>query len=66
MLIIHGNLVWNTLSQIQINHSESNDTIDDDSTNSGVITVYWNMWQFNLSMTEPAVIPQIVRIANCL
>ena len=38
MLIIHGNLVWNTLSQVQINHSESNDTIDDDSTNSGVIT----------------------------
>ena len=38
MLIIYGNLVWNTLSQAQINHSESNDTIDDDSTNSGVIT----------------------------
>ena len=66
MLIIHGNFVWNTLSQTQINHSESNDTIDDDSTNSGVITADWNMWQFNLSMTEPAVIPQIVRIANCL
>ena len=38
MLIIHGNFVWNTLSQTQINHSESNDPIDDDSTNSGVIT----------------------------
>ena len=38
MLIIHGNFVWNTLSQAQINHSESNDTIDDDSTNSLEIT----------------------------
>jgi hypothetical protein len=34
MLTIHGNFVWNTLSQAQIYHSESNDNIDDDSTNS--------------------------------
>lgn len=31
-------ILLNTLSQAQIYHSESNDTIDDDSTNSEEIT----------------------------
>jgi hypothetical protein len=38
MLNIHGNFVWNTLSQAQIYHSELDHTIDDDSTNSEEIT----------------------------